>query len=213
MATEEQKAKRAAKRGAVKTAEADRVAQDAAGWMRGQEQLALLELVGGGDLLPDDDKAMAAPAGGKGGRPVGARAIAPLEYRRYILATKGDFLGRFASLAMVDTLALARLLGCKPIEALTLQQKLGATAAPYVYTPQKAPLDDKDREYFAGLVFMAGAAAVPGSPAGKGMLDAVAALAGRPPDLEEIRALGDVKFVASEPAHSEPAIEDEEKAP
>ena len=204
--------KRKAKRGSLKVTEAERVAADAARWAADPAacQLTLGLLKAGGELLPDDDKAAVPATGKQGGRPVGARATAPLEYRRFILATKGDFLGRFASLAMADTIQLARLLGCSPYEALQLQQKLGATAAPYVYAPQKAPLDQEDRDYYAGLVFAAGAIS---APAAKGMLDAVAALAGRPVEVEQLQPFIEGETVASEPAHSEPADDDEDKAP
>lgn len=196
------KTKRAAKRGAVKTAVAERVRQDAIAWssQRDGEQWPLFELVQPGAQLPDDDK----PAGP--GRPVGARTASPLEYRRYLLSTKGDFLAKFVGLAQCDTLALAKLLQCKPLEALAMQQKLGATAAPYVYTPQKAPIDAEDAAYFAGMIFTAGAVSGQAAIAGRSTL---AALAGRPPDVLDLQAV-----TSSDPAVSEPVVsEQEDEAP
>lgn len=208
--SDEAKERRAAKRGAGKV-ERERLArEEAERFMRSSEaQPALFDLVAAEGPLPDDDK----PSGP--GRPVGARATAPAEFRRYILATKGDFVGRFAGLANVDTFALARLLGCLPVEALRLQLDMGKMAAPYVYQAQPRPEIEQAADYFAGLLFLAGGQAAAGAAGGegKGMLDAVAALAGRPPDMQEIQALSGVEFAKSEPAQSEPATVDEEKAP
>lgn len=197
-ATEKRKAKIGA--GVLERTEAarDEAARFAS---RAPEQPALFELVGAAEPLPDDDK----PAGP--GRPVGARATVPQEYRRYILSTKGDFLARFAGLAQVDTFALAKLLGCTPKQALELQIDMGKMAAPYVYQPQPRPELERAADYFAGLLFVQGAK-IAGAE-GKTMVDTLAALAGRPPDLEEIQALEPVKFDGSEPAHSEP----KDKAP
>lgn len=200
------KEKRDAKVGAVKAAERDRVRQDAERFMsaRDAEQWPLFDLVGGGEQLPDDDK----PAGA--GRPVGARTASPLEYRRYILSVHGDFLSRFVRLAQADTLALAKLLQCKPLEALAIQQKLGSTAAPYVYAQQKPPIGPEDLQYFAGMMFLAGGAAkqLPG-----GTDSALAALAGAPPDIVDLQAIRVDENAGSERAHSEPADDEDEKAP
>lgn len=203
------KEERAAKVGTVKAAERDRVRQDAQQFLsaRDAEQWPLFNLVQPGEQLPDDDK----PAGP--GRPVGARTASPLEYRRYILSVHGDFLSRFVRLAQADTLALAKLLQCKPLEALAIQQKLGATAAPYVYTPQKAPIDAEDAAYFAGMMFVAGAAGAGQRQIQQGTDSALAALAGAPPDIVDLQAVRVDGNAGSEPAHSEPGAEEEEQAP
>lgn len=170
------------------------------------EQPALFELAAAAEPLPDDDKP-ASP-----GRPVGARATVPQEYRRYILSTKGDFLARFAGLANVDTFSLAKLLGCTPLQAMHLQLDMAKLAAPYVYQPQPRPELERAADYFAGLLFVQGGAAA-AAAGDRPMLDTLAALAGRPPDLEEIQALSPPEFDGSEPAHSEPQRDDDEKAP
>lgn len=203
MASDKAKERRAAKRGAGRVAEAERIQSDVAAFWDERKRTAgelLPGLFPSAGRLPDDDK----PMSGKGaGRPVGAKATSPAEYRRFILATKGDFLGRLAGIAAADTLDLARVLGCTPLEALQMQQKLAATAAPYVYTPQAKPDPAPAGAYWAGMLF------VPAGGAAPAQQDALAALAGRPPDLEEIQALGPVEFEQSEPAQSEP----EDKAP
>ncbi len=204
---------RAAKAGRHVAARAEDVAGEVERWRKAAEQLTLGDLIGAPTLLPDDDKP-AELAGEKGaGRPVGARAAAPQEYRRYILATRGDFVARFAGLAQADTFALAALLRCSPLEALQLQRDLGKVAAPYVYQQQPRALEiDGKGQYFAGMVFVAGG---PSSPeaSGKGLFDAAAALAGGPVNPQEIQALEPVKFAVSEQPASERDAADDEEAP
>lgn len=195
------------KRGAITVDEAERVRADRRelARFRRSAQADLFK----GEILPDDELE-AVP--GKAGRPLGARNVAPAAYRRHILATKGDFLGRLAGIANADTLQLANVLGCSPVKALEVQGKLAATAAPYVYTAQPRPEEAVAAAYYAGLIFRTGGAG-PVEAERAGGLDALAALAGRPVDMQQIQALGPVEFAQSEQGQSEQPSDDEDKAP
>lgn len=205
----EREARKKRKRGALKLTERERIAADRRELerIRAASTLDLFK----GDVLPDDELEVQAERG-KPGRPIGARNVAPAAYRRHILATKGDFLGRMIGIANADTLALARVLGCDPLEALQVQAKIAATAAPYVYAAQPRQLEPAEAAYYAGLLFSMNAAGA-GEAGRAGGLDALAALAGRPVDMQQIQSLSPVEFANSEQANSEQSDDEEDKAP
>lgn len=114
-------------------------------------QLALLPV----ENAPDDDGA----AEPRRGRPPGALNVAPLELRRYVLAKAGNPVLRLARIANADTLALARELGAKPLDVLTLQVNAAKAAAPFVASPMPSKLEIDARQWLAFGVF-------PGAEAG-----------------------------------------------
>lgn len=91
------------------------------------------------DRRPDDAEAHVAPVKGKGGRPLGAHNKSTAATRAYILNTFGDPLSMLARRNMMDLpalMALAKELGCEPLQLFTAQNVALAKMLPYVHSPQ-----------------------------------------------------------------------------
>lgn len=101
---------------------------------------------GGGDvlqlaLLPEVAEAEG-EAGGKrpAHRPPGSRNKGTQAWRDLLLSRHGSPLLRLARFYDCDTLALAKALGCKPLEAAEFQRKCAEGVMPYVHG--KMPVED-----------------------------------------------------------------------
>lgn len=70
------------------------------------------------------------------GRPKGSPNRRTADLVKYIQANYRDPLLGFVDTANMDTIVLAKALGCKPIEALKAQISAGATALPYLHQKQ-----------------------------------------------------------------------------
>jgi len=104
------------------------------------------------DLIPvervaDDGAELVAPseagASPRGpGRPKGSKSRSTILYRDVLLQNYGNPLMRLGQIYSSDPKALAKYLGCKPVEALDIIRKAAIDAAPYV-TPKLGPVTEE----------------------------------------------------------------------
>lgn len=93
------------------------------------------------------------------GRPPGAKSIATREMLDFIRRTIGDPLLESARMAMHTPATLARELGCEPLEAAQLLEKVRADLRPYFY-PKQGPVD-ADGKAIPGLTVSIGGHGAP----------------------------------------------------
>ena len=126
--------------GVLRAELADRLREE-----QGQGRQLALPGLGAPELAPDGD----APADLQRGRPPGTLNAAPLEMRRWLLGMVGNPLVRLGRLAHADTMELARRLGCKPLELLSLQVSAARYLLPYVASPMPTRLVLDQRQWLA----------------------------------------------------------------
>lgn len=111
------------------------------------------------DLLGQQDAAtplgkLARKSSGPG-RPVGAQNRVTRDIRKLILAKHCHPLQAMAEIYTADVKDLAQYLGCKPLEAATLQLRAAAELAPYLAAKQAA-VDDHGQAVMPTLIMSFG---------------------------------------------------------
>ena len=122
-----------------------------------QAALPLLDEPVGGDEAAESPLGVVVKARRGPGRPPGSTNRMTKDIRKLILAQHRHPLLALAEIYSVDALALAKHLGCKPIEALDRQIRAAAELAPYLAAKQAA-VDDQGNAVLPMLQLNFGAA-------------------------------------------------------
>ncbi|MCK4944780.1 MAG: hypothetical protein KAS59_00775 [Alphaproteobacteria bacterium] len=147
------------------------------------------------ELMPLPLDAVDLPATGKrGGRPKGSKNKNTEAWQEFLLSRYSSPLEGLAQVISMPVADLARLLGCKKIDAFKCQLTAMATLAPYLH--QKMPLAIDGGEHgLVSLIINAGAAGAAATAEDNSIIDVL-------PDVEENQGLSDDDNVESNVSES-----------